>query len=238
MKSLQRLMFSMSFVFLATLLFSVHHRAYAQDNGVNAPDDWKQIRQKQGITVYTRSHPNRDFKEFKSSMVIKGTLDQFLSVLYDVEGLPSWGYNVKSASLVSRQADTIQVYYAEAKAPFPYKNRDGVYYNLFLWSPEERTLRVEIEMPEGVVPEKDNLVRMEGYGSWIVREMKEGKLEITFQMQMDPGGNIPAWMANMFAGDTPYHTLLGLRAAMKEAKYQGKSYDFIRNSFLAPDSQR
>ncbi len=211
-----------------SLLFVSNQGVYSQDSGQNPQENWEQIRQKQGITVFTRRNPNMDFKEFKSKMVIEGTLDQFLSVLYDVEGLPSWGYNLKEVSLVSRQADTIQVYYAEAKAPFPYKNRDGVYLNRFRWNSAERTLLVEIEMPEDVVPEKDNLVRMKGYGSWIVRQVNDGELEITFQMQMDPGGNIPAWLANMFAGDTPYHTLLGLRTAMKEEKHQLKSYDFIR----------
>ncbi len=194
----------------------------------NAQEDWKQIREKQGITVFTRSNPNMDFKEFRSKMIINGTLEQFLSVLYDVDGLSSWGYNVKKAHLVSSEGDTIQVYYAEAKAPFPYKNRDGVYLNRFRWNSKERELFVEIEMPDGLIPEKENLVRMEGYGSWVVRELDRGKLEITFQMQMDPGGSIPAWMANMFAGDTPYHTLLGLREAMQEEKHQRKSYEFIR----------
>ena len=196
--------------------------------GLNAQEDWKQIREKQGITVFTRSNQNMDFKEFRSNMKINGTLEQFLSVLYDVDGLPSWGYNVKKAHPVSSEGDTIQVYYAEAKAPFPYKNRDGVYLNRFKWDSSEKELVVEIDMPEGLIPEKENLVRMEGYGSWIVRELNDGQLEINFQMQMDPGGNIPAWMANMFAGDTPYHTLLGLRKAMQEEKHQGKSYEFIR----------
>lgn len=228
MKGLKIVLLSDRFFVLMTVLLSIIYGTHAQDNGMHTQEEWKQIREKEGITVFTRSNPNMDFKEFKSSMVIKGTLDQFLSVLYDVEGLSSWGYNVKSAALVSREGDTIQVYYTEAKAPFPYKNRDGVYLNRFRWNSKEKTLRVEIEMPDGLIPEKDNLVRMEGYGSWVVREMNEGKLEITFQMQMDPGGSIPAWMANMFAGDTPYHTLLGLREAMQEQKYQGKTYDFIR----------
>lgn len=197
-------------------------------SGALAQEDWKQIREKEGIMVFTRSNPDIDFKEFRSSMIVDGTLDQFLSVLYDIEGLSSWGYNVKRASLVSRESDTLQVYYAEAKAPFPYKNRDGVYLNRFKWNSSERKLQVEIEMPEDLIPEKDNLVRMEGYGSWKVNDIGGGKLEITFQMQIDPGGSIPAWMANMFAGDTPYQTLLGLREAMQEMKYQGKSYDFIR----------
>lgn len=197
-------------------------------SGLQGQEDWKQIRDKEGIVVFTRSNPNMDFKEFRSSMTVEATLDQFLSVLYDIDGLSSWGYNVKSASLVRRDSDTVQVYYSVAKAPFPYKNRDGVYLNRIKWASSERELSVDIEMPEDVIPKKDNLVRMKGYGSWIARDLRDGKLEITFQMQMDPGGSIPAWMANMFAGDTPYETLSGLRKAMKDKKYQGKTYDFIR----------
>jgi len=228
MNTKKRLLLSTRFVVFMIVLLSTDVGAYSQEMDENGPQEWKQIRQKEGITVFTRSNPGMDFKEFRSSMIIKGTLDQFLSVLYDIEGLSSWGYNVKSASLIRREGDTVQVYYTEAKAPFPYKNRDGVYLNNFRWNAEERTLRVEIKMPEGLIPVKENLVRMEGYGSWVVREKDNEELEITFQMQMDPGGNIPAWMANMFAGDTPYHTLQGLREAMGEEKYQGKSYDFIR----------
>lgn len=224
----KKLLFPGRLVAFLIILVSILSESHAQENDLNGQDEWKQIREKQGITVFTRSNPGMDFKEFKSNMILRGSLDQFLSVLYDIEGLSSWGYNVKSASLISREADTIQVYYTEAKAPFPYKNRDGVYLNRFRWNPKERKLIVDIDMPEGLIPEKDNLVRMKGYGSWVVREMDDGKLEITFQMQMDPGGNIPAWMANMFAGDTPYHTLLGLREAMEKEKYQGKSYEFIR----------
>ena len=228
MNATNRLLLPNRFVVFMIVLLSMNFGAHSQEKDVNSGQEWKQIRQKEGITVFTRSNPGMNFKEFKSSVIVKGTLDQFLSVLYDIEGLSSWGYNVKSASLISREADTVQVYYTEAKAPFPYKNRDGVYLNNFKWNAKERTLIVEIKMPEDLIPEKDNLIRMEGYGSWVVRDLDDGKLEITFQMQMDPGGNIPAWMANMFAGDTPYHTLQGLREAMGERKYQEKSYDFIR----------
>ena len=228
MNTKKRLLLPNRFVVFMIVMLGMSFGVHSQQQDLNGRQEWKQIRQKEGITVFTRSNPGMDFKEFKSSVIIKGSLDQFLSVLYDIEGLSSWGYNVKSASLLSREADTVQVYYTEAKAPFPYKNRDGVYLNRFRWNAKERTLIVDIIMPEGLIPEKDHLVRMEGYGSWVVRDLNDGKLEITFQMQMDPGGNIPAWMANMFAGDTPYHTLLGLREAMGEEKYQGKSYDFIR----------
>lgn len=179
---------------------------------------WKKIRDKQGIEVFTRSNENSDFKEFMSKTVVQAEVDDFLEVLYDVESLPEWGYNLREATLIRRDADSLQVYYAVAKAPFPYKDRDGVYLNRFLWDAESATLTVEIRMLEGEIPEKADLVRMKGYGFWTVRELPDDRLEIHFQMQMDPGGNIPAWLSNMFSGDTPYYTMKGLRARLQDSR--------------------
>ena len=120
MNATKRLLLPKRFVVFMIVLLSMNFGAHSQEKDVNGRQEWKQIRQKEGITVFTRSNPGMDFKEFKSSVIVKGTLDQFLSVLYDIEGLSSWGYNVKSASLISRKADTVQVYYTEAQAPFPY----------------------------------------------------------------------------------------------------------------------
>lgn len=190
--------------------------------------EWKKIREKDGIEIFNRKNQYSDFKEFTSRMVIGGTINQFLAVLYDVEALPSWGYKVEEASLISRSSDSLQVYYAVAKAPFPYKDRDGVYLNRFIWDPVERTLLVEIELLEDQLAEKEDLVRMKGFGFWKAIEMPNERLEVQFQMQMDPGGNIPAWLSNMFSGDTPYFTMQGLKKAMKQEKYQDKEYSLTR----------
>lgn len=198
-------------------------------SGMTAQQEkWKMIREKEGIEVFTRTNENSAFKEFRSKMVVKGNVNEFLAVLYDVEGLIAWGYKVKEASLLRRDSESAQLYYAVAKAPFPYKNRDGVYLNRFIWDSPSRTLTVEIEMPESELAEKEDLVRMKGYGFWKVIERPGDRLEIHFQMQMDPGGNIPAWLSNMFSGDTPYFTMLGMKKAMKKKKYQGKQYSLIR----------
>jgi len=161
-------------------------------------------------------------------MVINAELTSFLAVLQDVEALADWGHNVKKVNLIRRASDTLQVYYAEAKAPFPYKNRDGVYLNRFIWDKNSQTLVVEIEILDEAVDRDEELVRMSGYGSWIVSVLPDNTLNVIFQMQMDPGGSIPAWMANMFAGDSPYQTMKGLRKVINNKEYQGKQYPLLK----------
>lgn len=205
-----------------TLLFYLNGPCMAQG-------EWDLIKSKDGIEVFTRTNNIMSFKEFKGKMIIASNVSDFMSVLYDVEGLISWGYNLTTARLLERSADSLQIYYAVAKSPWPYKDRDGVYLNRFSWDEQSKTLVVAIELLEDPIETGGNFVRIDGYGSWKVRELSSEEIEIVFQMQIDPRGSIKAWMANMFASDTPFYTLKGLKEALKMEKYQGKSYPMLQN---------
>ena len=53
-------------------------------------------------------------------------------------------------------------------------------------------------------------------------------LDITFSMQVDPGGSLPGWVANIFVDTTPYSTMTELRKVMDDKKYQNKKFSFIK----------
>ena len=190
-------------------------------------ESWELAKDNDGVKVYTRTNKVMSFKEFKASMTVEAKVEDFVSVLFDVGGLTSWGYNISEARLLERPNDTIQIYYAVAKAPWPYKNRDGIYKNILSWDKNNSSLTVEIQMIDDRLEPNDKFVRMDGYGFWKVKEISQSELEIDFQMQVDPGGSIKAWMANMFVTDSPFQTMTGIREAMNQKKYQGKSFDFL-----------
>jgi len=190
-------------------------------------EQWDLVKEDEGIKVFTRTNEVMSFKEFKASAIVNGKVNEFVSVLYDVNGLATWGHNISEARLLERPNDTIQIYYAVAKAPWPYKNRDGIYKNIFSWDAVNRTLTVKISMLEDNRELSDKFVRMDGYGYWKVKEISANEIQIDFQMQVDPGGSIKAWMANMFVTDSPFYTMKGIRDAMRLKQYQGKSYPFL-----------
>ncbi|TYA53810.1 SRPBCC family protein [Formosa maritima] len=194
---------------------------------VFSQDGWDLVKEESGIKVYTKPVSTSDFKAFKATMTIDESIHAFLSVLYDVEGLLDWGYKLNDVTLLKRSGDSLQIYYAEAKVPFPYKNRDGIYSNSFKWNPKTKTLFVEIKLLENYMAAKEDLVRLTGKGYWKAKVLDSGRLEIDFEMQVDPGGGIPAWMANMFADDSPYFTMVEIRNVIKNKKYQNKTYKFI-----------
>ena len=121
------------------------------------------------------------------------------------------------------------MYYAVAKAPWPYKDRDGIYVNKISWDTKTKTLLVKIDLLDNGMFADNDYVRMDGYGFWEIVELPSGEIEVDFQMQIDPGGSIKAWVANMFVSDSPFYTLKGLREALKDEKYHGKTYDMLNN---------
>ena len=209
--------------YIITLLYLLlTDTSYAQEN-------WDLIKDKKEIKVYTRLNTVSSFKEFKGVTEMKADVNDFLAVLYDIDGLADWAYNIKESRLLDRAGERWQTYYAVAKAPWPYKNRDGVYRNEIIWDSYKKELLVKIEMLEDEIAPNDSYVRMDGYGHWKIREIQGDLLEITFQMQVDPGGSIKAWMANMFVSDSPFFTLLGLREIIQQDKYQGKDFEILKD---------
>lgn len=213
---------NVKYILFIGLFISLTWSSWAQDN-------WVEVKDKDGIKVFTRSNTIMSFKEFKATMIIKSKVSDVLSVLYDVNDLKVWGHNLSRSELIERSGDTLQTYYAVAEAPWPYKDRDGIYSNKIIWDKNLKTLLVEIEMlePENDLYKNDDFVRMDGYGFWKIKELLSGEIEVDFQMQVDPGGSIKAWVANMFVSDSPFYTLKGLREALKDEKYQGKTYDIL-----------
>ena len=190
-------------------------------------EEWDLNRDSDGIKVYSKEIEGYKFKTFKGTAIINGSVHEFISVLSDIENLPDWGYNVTSAELLEQTSETIQIYYSIAKAPFPYKDRDGVYRNSYKWNSDAKTLKVEIEVLDDYLDENDKYIRVKGFGYWKIIVLSEDKMEATFSMQINPGGSIPSWLANMFVDGTPYHTLLNIKEVIESKEGGNLKYDFI-----------
>lgn len=189
--------------------------------------DWKLIKDENKIKVFTKKEDNFKFETFKGVSTINTSIHNFISVLSNIEIFPKWGHNIKEAKLLERSGDSLQIYYSEAKAPFPYKNRDGVYLNRFRWESKKKTLLIDIEILEDYLALDEKFVRVKGNGYWEVKELSKDTIEVIFSMQIDPGGSIPAWMANMFVEDTPYNTLINLKELLESDEYEKRIYSFI-----------
>jgi hypothetical protein len=67
------------------------------------------------------------------------------------------------------------------------------------------------------IPHIKGIVRMEkADGFWLLNSLDGKKINITYQMHVEPGGIIPAWLVNPFIKNVPYSTFEELRKIVEK----------------------
>ena len=64
-------------------------------------------------------------------------------------------------------------------------------------------------------------------GHYIFSEASKGKTKIEYQIDADPGGLLPAWLAKMASRDIPLKTLVNLRNRVKKTAQAGTYKKYI-----------
>jgi hypothetical protein len=178
---------------------------------------WKLTRNKDGIKVYQSD--NTGFKNIKVLATLTGSYDQFIAVLRNVGGYSNWVYANKSARILKEVDDNEYYYYSETNIPWPLNNRDAVVHARVERDPKGRFIRLTEESIPGMVTKKSGVVRItKSSVSWSVTQTAPGVLSIEYLFSAEPGGSVPAWIANNFADKGPYESFKKLSALLAQAK--------------------
>jgi hypothetical protein len=193
------------FLFTALLLLTI---------GAGAQGNWKLTRNHDGIKVYQSD--GSGFKNIKVECDLPGTYESFTKVLSNVGGFKNWVYANKGAYILKRQDANDYHYYSETAIPWPLQNRDAVVHARIERDPQGRWLKLTETSETGSVPPQSGKVRVTRSAiSWIVTQPTPGLLHIVYLFQAEPGGAIPAWIANAFADKGPYESFKKLAVLLK-----------------------
>ena len=209
--------------FLSCILLFLSVHSFSQKN-------WELKVDKEGIKVYTKSSANSSFKSVKTVCTVDATLSRLTAVLLDIDRTVDWVYSTKKCSLLKQVSQSELIYYSEIGAPWPVSNRDFI---VRLWAvQDEKTKAVSVlaENKPAYLPEYDDKVRIkQSHSKWILEPLPNGKVKIEYTLQVDPGGNIPAWLLNLFATKGPYESFKKLRLQVKKDIYNNVSLPFIKD---------
>jgi hypothetical protein len=173
--------------------------------------DWVLEKNKDGVKVYTRSIEGWSIKEFKGVVSIQATLAQVEAAIRDSPNRSKWmhnSYDTKDVRWVSNN----EVYtYSAIDAPWPVSDRDNVLhwkYNRV----SDKFIRIDMKAAPNEIAQVSGVVRvtrLEGF--WTLEDKGNGYIEVVQQVAAEPGGSIPAWLANSSVVDAPYNTLYNLK---------------------------
>jgi hypothetical protein len=198
--------------------------------GAAAQADWELKNEKNGIKIYTSTVANSKFKAIKVDCELKATLAQIVKVLLDVKGCPEWLYHTKSCVLIKQVSPSELYYYSEINIPWPAQNRDFVAHLTVHQNPETKVVTVDGPAVPGFVPLKGGIVRVQSSkGLWIITPMANNRIKVVYTLQLDPGGNLPAWLVNLFAAEGPMKSFQGLLLQLKKPAYQNAELGFIKD---------
>ena len=174
-----------------------------------AEEPWTLARQAEGISVYTRDVADSPLKAFRAEVEIGATVAHVLEVIGDTEAMAEWLPDTLQCRLLASTGLEHTVY-VETEAPWPVANRDGVYrFTIEREQGGAAIVRV-VALPDYVAV-RDGIVRIpRSDGQWRI-EPKGVGVRVAYEIHADPGGHVPAWLANLTVVRMPFKTLRNLR---------------------------
>jgi len=197
------------------------YRGYAQE-------DWALKTNKDGIAVYTRSLPDSKFKAVKVECTFAASLSQLVAVILDVNTGDQWVYSTKSSVLLREVSASELFYYSEVSVPWPASNRDFIAHLKVVQDAHTKVVTVYGPTVPDYVPVKKDVVRiLQSEGRWVISPIGPNRIKVEYTLRVDPGGNIPAWLINMFAAKGPLESFRNLRTHLQKPGYSNLHLPFI-----------
>jgi hypothetical protein len=170
---------------------------------------WQLVKDEAGIKVYLQPAAGSNFQAFRAVTRMRTSLAQVLALQDDVSSACAWMHACSQQRLLEQQGNVSWIY-SQFNAPWPVKPRDSIVRVATEFSVDGSVMRYLNEEAE-YLPLPQGFVRVSQIkGFWQLKPY-EGGVEVVYQVHSDPGGSVPAWLANSFVVDAPFNTLGGCR---------------------------
>ncbi len=195
---------------------------------VFSQDGWTLKKDNEGIKVYIRKTDSFKLNEIKVETIMTCRLSQLAATISDVAQHEQWVYKAVTTKLLKQNSPTDLYYYTEIDAPWPFENRDVVMHMTLQQMPQSKVLYIYTNSIDNFFPVQKDIVRIAySRGRWSITPLGNNQVKIEYQIQVDTGDGLPAWLINLFATNTPYETFLKLRDQIKLPRYAQAKLPFI-----------
>ena len=189
---------------------------------------WKLVKNEDGIQVYSRKPESSKFRIIKVSTQVKTSLSSLVKLVKDAPDHKKWVYLNKDAEMLKEKSPFSWVMYSQTDAPWPVSDRDVIADGHLYQDSVTKIITIMAVALPWYIPEKKDYVRIPyAVSLWRFVPEKGGVVEAEFTLEVDIGGKIPRWLANMAAIKGPYQTMLGLKREIKQKKYRKVHLSFI-----------
>lgn len=205
---------------LTIILFGLSVTSYSQD--------WQLKKDKEGIKCFTKPVQGSQMKAIKAETEFHCSLETCVSVLRDIPNLIELFPDCERVEKVM-QTDKNQIHYLHLNAPWPVADRDATFQLDYDYISEKDRVVVTATTVVGKYPEQKGVVRLtDGGGTWEFTRIDDEHTKLLYHYHGNPGGSIPAWLANSVAEENPFRLIQNFHKLVKLERYKGKSHAFMQ----------
>ena len=207
---------------IITLILMLALTLAAHASETEEEPEWILVTDRDGVKVYRQDESSTRLKTFRG--VARMPVDDFKAIgvlMDDYQAVAAFMHMVSEIRDVKRHSHSKRDVYVTTQLPWPVSDRDAPLRVNFYQEPDTYDLVMPIQLNPGM-PEQDGYVRMpqmEGY--YRFSPVAPGVVEVTIEVILDPGGAVPAWIANIILRDIPYFSLKRLRRVINQPRFQG-----------------
>ncbi len=212
---------------LALMLVLLLSPLHADEND----PDWKLVSDRNGIQVYMKHRDDSRLKTFRGVTHFE-LKDEFAlaAILNDYDSYPKWLHLIDGAEEFDRDGPLNRDLRFTTKLPWPLADREAVLnadVQVTLTEAEESVMIELINEPDALPPNNRYIRFPELWGRLGFTREGNDQVEMVYEIILDPGGYIPAWIVNILLRDAPYFTLERLRRVIRKPEYQNQYYDYL-----------
>jgi hypothetical protein len=194
-----------------------------------AQNNWSIKKDADGIAIYTRKAANSDFKELKAVFYLKTSLCSIVALVDDWENYSNWVYKCGQSTILKKVSDRELIHYQTVLVPWPLDKRDFIVTTVLSQDEKTKIITIKSTANPKYIPDNPGFVRIPQLDAcWILTPLKDGIIEVTYQLLVNPGGNIPVWIVNMVVVDGPFQTMVNFKQWVMKPKYQAAKLSCIK----------
>ena len=188
--------------------------------------DWTLVYSSDNLRVLQRNYAGSALDEIKGVVRVKASLNAVMALLKDAPFNRHWVYRSGGARILKETGYAQALVYGVVDAPLPMSDRDTVVRFDYQQHPETKEITVTITNEPAFIEPQPGLVRVPDMGGyWHLQPLDDGWVQITYQIYGDPGGWIPAWLANHAAVLSVKHSLTNLIEVVE--RYANARSEFV-----------
>ena len=179
----------------------------------NTSDDWKEVKNQDGISVYTKKRLGSSIVIAKGLVTIDASPEAIVRVLDDNAGHVKWIPYLLESRQLEAITDKERLEYNLFDAPWPASNRDFVFHVTAYPGEQHDSIVFKMKSESNpLMPEQDGIIRGALLESTFrLNKLEPNKTQVELLFQADPKGWIPLWVVNIVQRAWPFKVLKGLR---------------------------